>query len=107
MASVTPPPYRAGFATGVGVVLLAGLLLGVVVVGALPLLALGALPIYRAARRLTALIPAIGPISRVVLLVTGAAAAGTAAALYIVFRRLDYQALNLASLFAPALLPVI
>src|SRR5207249_348308 len=27
--------------------------------------------------------------------------------LYIIFRRLDYQALNLGSLFAPALLPVI
>jgi choline-sulfatase len=84
-----------------------GLLLGVVVVGALPLLALAALPIYRVARRLTVIVPAIGPVSRVVLLVTGAAAAGTAAGLFIVFRRLDYRALNLASLFVPALLPVV
>jgi len=84
-----------------------GLLLGVVVVGALPLLALGALPIYRVVRRITVVIPAIGPVSRVVLLVAGAAASGTAAGLYIVFRRLDYRALNLASLFAPALLPVV
>lgn len=84
-----------------------GLLLGVVVVGAVPLLALCALPLFRVARHLTVLIPAIGPISRVVVLVTAAAAAGTAAGLFVVFRRLDYQALNLASLFAPALLPVV
>jgi choline-sulfatase len=83
------------------------LLLGVVVVGALPVLALGALPIYRVARRITALLPAIGPISRVVLLVAGAAAAGTLAGLYVVFRKLDYQALNLASLGALAMLPVV
>jgi arylsulfatase A-like enzyme len=83
------------------------LLLGVVVVGALPLLALAALPIYRVARRITAVIPAIGPISRVVLLVAAAAAAGTLAGMYIVLRKLDYQALNLVSLGALAMLPVI
>ena len=53
-----------------------GLLLGVVVVALLPMLALGALPLYRVTRRITALIPAIGPLSRVVLLVVGAAARG-------------------------------
>jgi len=84
-----------------------GLLLGVVVAGALPLLALGALPLFRVARRITALVPAIGPFSRVVLLIIGAVLAGTAAGLHIVFRQLDYRALNLASLFVPALLPVI
>ncbi len=84
-----------------------GLLLGVVVVGALPLLALGTLPIYRVVRRFTGLVPAVGPFSRVVVLIAGAVLAGTAAGLHIVFRRLDYQALDLASLFAPALLPVV
>jgi arylsulfatase A-like enzyme len=84
-----------------------GLLLGVVVVGALPVLALAALPLYRVARRLTVIIPAFGPVSRVVLLIVAAAAGGTLVGLFIVFRRLDYQALNLASLFAPALLPVL
>ena len=84
-----------------------GLLLGVVVVGALPLVALAALPIYRVARRITVVIPAIGPVSRVVVLVSAAASAGTAAGLFIVFRRLDYRALNLASLFVPAMLPVV
>jgi hypothetical protein len=84
-----------------------GLLLGVAVVGALPVLALGALPVWRIARRFTALLPALGPISRVVWLTVGAAGAAGAAGLFIVFRRLDYQALNLASLFAPAMLPVL
>lgn len=84
-----------------------GLLLGVVIVGALPVLALAALPIYRVARRITGLVPAIGPVSRVVLLLAGAAVAGAAAGLFIVFRKLDYRALNLASLFVPALLPVV
>lgn len=84
-----------------------GLVLGVVVVGALPALALGALPLYRFARRITAVIPAIGPLSRVLLLVVGAAAAMVAGGTFIVFRKLDYQALNLGSLIAPALLPVV
>ncbi|HSS03239.1 MAG TPA: sulfatase-like hydrolase/transferase [Kofleriaceae bacterium] len=84
-----------------------GLLLGVLVVGVLPLLAIGALPVFRAARRFTALIPAVGPISRVVLLVVLAVVAGAAAGLHIVFHQLDYQALNLASLLVPALLPVV
>jgi len=83
------------------------LLLGVVVAGTLPLLALGVLPIYRVARRITVLIPAIGPLSRVVVLVIGAVLAGTATGLHIVFRKLDYQVLDLASLFVPALLPVV
>jgi arylsulfatase A-like enzyme len=83
------------------------LLLGVSVVGALPVLALAALPVYRVARRIAWLVPAFGPVSRVVLLLVGAAVAGTTAGLFILFRRLDYQALNLASLFVPALLPVI
>ena len=58
-------------------------------------------------RRVTALVPAFGPFSRVVLLLVGAVAAGTMAGLFIVFRKLDYQALNLASLVVPALLPVL
>ncbi|TMQ03756.1 MAG: hypothetical protein E6J91_45940, partial [Deltaproteobacteria bacterium] len=68
---------------------------------------LAALPVFRVARRLTVVIPAFGPVSRVVVLVAGAAIAGTTAGLFIVFRRLDYQALNLMSLFMPALLPVV
>jgi len=84
-----------------------GLLVGVVVVGALPILALGALPIYRVARRITGVVPAIGPLSRVVILLVAAAGACVAAGLFIVLRKLDYQALNLMSLIMPALLPVV
>ncbi|MEO6775787.1 MAG: sulfatase-like hydrolase/transferase, partial [Kofleriaceae bacterium] len=84
-----------------------GLLLGVVVVGLVPMLALGALPIYRVTRRITAIVPAIGPLSRVIVLVVGAAGALVLAGAWVVFTRLDYRALDLASLVVPALLPVI
>lgn len=84
-----------------------GLLLGVVVVALIPVLALGALPLHRVTRRIAAVIPAFGPVSRVVLLVVGAAIAVAAAGLFVIFKKLDYQALNLGSLFAPALMPVL
>ncbi len=84
-----------------------GLLLGAVVVGLIPILALGAIPIYRVTRRITAVMPAFGPFSRVVLLVGLGVMLGVAAALHVIFRKLDYQALNLGSLFAPALMPVL
>jgi arylsulfatase A-like enzyme len=84
-----------------------GLLLGVIVAALLPMLALAAVPLYRVTRRIAAWIPAIGPMSRVVLLVVGATVAGVAAGLYVIFTKLDYQALNLGSLFAPAIVPVL
>jgi choline-sulfatase len=84
-----------------------GLLLGCVVVALVPLLALGALPLNRVTRRIAGVIPAIGPISRVVLLVVGAVVALVAAAAFVIFKKLDYQALSLGSLVMPALLPVI
>jgi arylsulfatase A-like enzyme len=84
-----------------------GLLLGVLVVALVPLLALGSLPIFRVTRRITAVIPAFGPVSRVVLLLVGGAVAVAAAGLFVIYKRLDYQALNLGSLFAPALMPVL
>lgn len=83
------------------------LLLGVVVVAIVPVLALAALPLHRAARRVTAVIPAIGPLSRVIVLLVAAVSVAVAAGLFVIFKRLDYQALNLGSLFAPALMPVI
>ena len=82
-------------------------LLGVAVVAMIPLLAIAIVPVYRATRVIAHFMPAIGPLSRVVVLVVGALAVMAAAGLYVVFRKLDYQALNLGSLFAPALLPVI
>jgi arylsulfatase A-like enzyme len=84
-----------------------GLLLGVVVVALIPVLALGAIPLQRVTRRIAALIPAIGPISRVVLLIVAGSVLAAAAGLFVIFKRLDYQALNLGSLFTPALMPVV
>jgi choline-sulfatase len=84
-----------------------GLLLGVIVLALVPILALGALPLFRVTRRITAVIPAIGPLSRVVILVVGAIVAVVAAGGYVVLHRLDYQALNLGSLIAPAFVPVL
>ncbi len=83
------------------------LLLGVVVVAIVPIMALAAIPVQRAARRVTGLVPAIGPLSRVVVLVVAAVGVLVLAGVYVVFTRLDYQALNLGSLIAPALLPVL
>ncbi len=84
-----------------------GLLLGVAVVVAIPLLALGALPIYRVTRWITAVVPAIGPLSRVVLLLLGIAVLAVAAALFVIFKQLDYQKLNLGALAALAALPIV
>jgi len=84
-----------------------GLLLGVVVLALVPVLALGALPVFRVTRRITAVIPAVGPLSRVVILVVGSIAAVVAAGAYVVLHRLDYQALDLGSLIAPAFVPVL
>jgi choline-sulfatase len=84
-----------------------GLLLGVLVVALIPVLALGAVPLHRVTRRIASVIPAVGPLSRVVLLLVVAAAGVAAAALFVIFKKLDYQALNLGSLFAPALLPAL
>lgn len=83
------------------------LLLGVLVIAIVPVMALAALPVFRAARRVTGVIPAIGPLSRVIVLVVAAVGVIVLAGGYVVFRRLDYQALNLGSLIAPALLPVL
>jgi len=83
-----------------------GLLLGVVVLGLVPVLALAALPVFRVTRQLTAIVPAIGPIPRVVVLVLGAVGALVAAGYWIVTQRLDYRALDLGMAVA-VLLPVI
>jgi arylsulfatase A-like enzyme len=83
------------------------LLLGVITVGLVPILALGVLPLYRATRRITPVIPAVGPLPRVVLLVVAAVGAGVLGALYVVRRGLDTQSMNLPSYIAPALVPVV
>jgi len=84
-----------------------GLLLGFVVVGMLPVLALAALPLFRVLRVVTAFVPAIGPFSRVIVLVVGAIVAIGGAGGFIVTHKLDYQSMGLGSLIAPLLLPVV
>jgi len=120
------------------------LLLGVAVVGLIPVFALLGIPTYRAIRLgqevklplfaigavvlaiavvlvlhrpvygagVLALggairLPRLGPISRLVVLVVGAAAVGAIGGALVIFTKLDYQALNLMSLVMPALLPVV
>ena len=82
------------------------LLAGVATVGAIPVLALAGLPLYRALRRVTGVIPSIGPVSRVVLLILAAVVAGIVA-MKVIIGGLDHQALNLGKYIVPALLPVV
>ncbi len=69
------------------------LLLGVVTAAVIPLVALGALPLYRVTRRIP--FPPVGPVPRVVVLIVGGPLAIVAAGLFFVFTRLDWQVLNL------------
>jgi len=93
-----------------------GLLLGGVVVGLVPILAFGALPLYRAARLATGAVlrvePLVRPLRAVgvslsVLYVLGVVVTIAAAGGFVVVKKLDYQALSLGSLIAPAMLPVV
>jgi arylsulfatase A-like enzyme len=83
------------------------LLLAMLVVALVPVLAVAVLPLYRLTRWIALAVPAFGPLSRVVIFILGSAGVVAAAGLFVIFRRLDYQALNLGSLFVPALLPVL
>lgn len=92
------------------------LLLGIVAVGLLPVLALAVLPLYRVLRHVTEGIANLTPLmrlarwlggSQVVAMIVLAATLTVLFGSYMVLRKLDYQALNLGSLIAPALLPVI
>ena len=83
------------------------LLLGGVVVGLVPILALAALPLFRVFRLVAKIIPPIGPLSRVVILTVLALVLGVAAGAHVVFHRLDYQALDLGWLVAVAAVPVV
>lgn len=84
-----------------------GLLLGVVVVGLVPIIALGAVPLFRVTRRIAAVIPAIGPLSRSVVLVVAGAGVGVLGGLYVVYTKLDYQVLGLSFLYAIAAFPLL
>jgi arylsulfatase A-like enzyme len=84
-----------------------GLLLGVVVVGVIPFLALGALPVYHGARRVMAALPALGPVPRTIALLFAALLGVLGAGLFIVYRKLDREAIVLAPIVVPGLLPVV
>ena len=83
------------------------LLLGVATVALVPILALGAIPLYRITRIVARAIPAAGPLSRVMMLLVLAAAGLAASALFIIYRQLDAQALKLGFFFSLAMLPVL
>ena len=84
-----------------------GLLLGVVVVVALAVLAIAALPVYRVMRRIVVAVPRLGGIPRLVVVLVGGGLAVLAATLFFVFTKLDWRILNLGSLLAPAALPLL
>jgi len=83
------------------------LLLGVVVVASLPVLAALALPVFRLTRRVTALVPPLGPAPGLAVVVIGAVAGVVALCLFFVFTRLDWQKLNLGAYGLLAALPLV
>ncbi|MBP9205869.1 MAG: sulfatase-like hydrolase/transferase [Kofleriaceae bacterium] len=83
------------------------LLLGVLLVGVLVMLALVGLIVFRATRRLAALIPVLGPWPRTWLLAIAAGLGLPALGLLFVFTRLDWRVLGLGSLLTLAALPVL
>jgi len=72
-------------------------LLGVAIAGAVPVVALSALPLYRAARKVSGLVPALGPLPGVLVLLVGALAVGLVAVALFVSARLDVEALGLGA----------
>ncbi len=83
------------------------LLLGVVVVVALPVLALIGLPAFRAARQVAKVLPSPKVTSRLVAIVAVTLLVVLYVARHIIYTKLDYQALGLGSLIMIALLPVL
>jgi arylsulfatase A-like enzyme len=83
------------------------MLLAVVLVGALPIIAVFAIPANRITRKIGAVIPAIGPLSRVLFLLALGAALAVAGGLHVVYNRLDHQVIGLGFLYAVAMFPVL
>lgn len=83
------------------------ILLAVVLVGALPVVAAFAIPAHRATRKIAEVVPAVGPLSRVTFLLALGGAFGVAAALHVIYNRLDYQVLPLGWIYAVAMFPVL
>jgi arylsulfatase A-like enzyme len=83
------------------------LLLGVLVAAVVPVLALVALPLFRATRAFTSRLPALGTTPRTVGLLVLGPVTITGAALFFVFTRLDWRALGIGSLVAVIALPLL
>src|SRR5688572_25462732 len=83
------------------------LLLGVLVAAVVPVLALVALPLFRATRAFTSRLPALGTTPRTVGLLVLGPVTITGAALFFVFTRLDWRALGIGSLVAVIALPLV
>ena len=71
------------------------LLCGVLAAGAVPVLLLAALPLFRAARFAARAVPRLGPVPGAAVLVLAAAVGGALALFWVVTHRLDWRALNL------------
>ncbi len=71
------------------------MLLGAMLAMALPVMALAALPVYRVTVRIGRVLPAIGPVPAAALLVVVGLALGLCAALFVLFTKLDWRALDL------------
>ena len=83
------------------------LLLGVVLLGALPVLAVCGLPVYRVARKVAHLIPRLGPLPAAFSLCVLAAVAVIVLGVFVVFTRLEWRALQLGTYLLLASFPII
>ncbi len=79
---------------GVGALLLGGLL-----AGSVPVFGLAAVPVYRVTRRISGLVPRVGPVPGAVVLVAVIALLGAALAAFVMVTSLDTKALNLGIFF--------
>jgi arylsulfatase A-like enzyme len=84
-----------------------GLILGVVTVIVVAVLGLVAIPLFRVTQKIVAFIPRVAGLPRLIVVIALGVAAVTAAAMYVVFTKLDWRMLNVGSLLAPAILPVV
>lgn len=82
-------------------------LLGLVLVAALPLLAVGGLPVYRVTRRIAAFVPRLGPIPATLTLIGAATIGGVALLVFFIFTRLEWRALHLGAYALLAAYPLI
>jgi len=71
------------------------MLLGAMLAMLVPVMALAALPVYRVTLRIGRVVPAIGPVPAAAALVVASLGLGLCAALFVLFTKLDWRALDL------------